>query len=99
MELAFENLFARRPTTANDGPRQTIKKALAQLLPDIATSTVTISEVRCGDRACGGTETIVLILGADRAGRALRLAGPMASVTTDRLRQALAMGDLAELPV
>ncbi|MGA0531848.1 hypothetical protein [Hansschlegelia sp. KR7-227] len=42
---------------------------------------VTVSEIACGDPACGGAETVVLIMRAGRKTEAVKLMMPMATVT------------------
>lgn len=42
---------------------------------------VTVSEIDCGDPACGGAETVVLVMRAGRKTEAVKLMMPMATVT------------------
>lgn len=48
---------------------------------------VTVSEIACGDPACGGAETVVLIMRAGRKTQAVKFLKPMASVTDDDVRE------------
>jgi hypothetical protein len=47
---------------------------------------VTVSEIACGDPACGGAETVVLIMRAGRKTEAVKLMMPMATVTDADVR-------------
>lgn len=51
---------------------------------------VTVSEIACGDPACGGAETVVLIMRAGRRTEAVKFLKPMAQVTEDDVRGKLA---------
>lgn len=52
-------------------------------------ATVSISEIACGDPACGGAETVVLVMRPGRRTEAAKVKCPMARVTEDDLRAAL----------
>jgi hypothetical protein len=41
---------------------------------------VTVSEIACGDPACGGAETVVLVMRSGRRTEAVKLRKPMAMV-------------------
>lgn len=41
---------------------------------------VTVSEIACGDPACGGAETVVLVMRVGRKTEAVKLMMPMAEV-------------------
>jgi hypothetical protein len=47
---------------------------------------VTVSEIACGDPACGGAETVVLIMRAGQKTEAVKLMMPMATVTDADVR-------------
>lgn len=51
---------------------------------------VTVSEIDCGDPACGGAETVVLLIRAGRKTEAVKFMKPMAQVTEDMVRAQLA---------
>lgn len=44
---------------------------------------VTVSEIACGDPACGGAETVVLIMRAGKKTEAVKFFKPMATVSED----------------
>jgi hypothetical protein len=47
---------------------------------------VTVSEIACGDPACGGAETVVLLMRVGRKTEAVKFMKPMAQVTDDDVR-------------
>ncbi|MET0313456.1 MAG: hypothetical protein ABW275_03610 [Hansschlegelia sp.] len=49
---------------------------------------VTVSEIDCGDPACGGAETVALVMRVGRKTEAVKLLMPMARVTEDDVRRA-----------
>jgi hypothetical protein len=52
--------------------------------------TVSVSEIACGEPACGGAETVVLVMRAGRRTEAAKVKMGMALVTEQILREALA---------
>lgn len=52
-------------------------------------ATVSVSEIACGDPACGGAETVVLVMRPGRRTEAAKILKPMATVTPDDLKGAL----------
>lgn len=53
---------------------------------------VTVSEIDCGDPACGGAETVVLIMRPGRKTEAVKFMKPMAQVTEQDVREKFAAG-------
>ena len=53
---------------------------------------VTVSEIDCGDPACGGAETVVLIMRPGRKTEAVKFMKPMAEVTEQDVREKFAAG-------
>ena len=51
---------------------------------------VTVSEIDCGDPACGGAETVALVMRPGRKTEAVKLLMPMATVTEADVRAAFA---------
>lgn len=49
---------------------------------------LTISEIDCGDPACGGAETVVLVMRPGRKTAAFKMRMPMASVAEEDVRAA-----------
>ncbi|HEY9214510.1 MAG TPA: hypothetical protein VIQ29_16895 [Ancylobacter sp.] len=84
-------LFFRRGQSAEAAPdaaRELADKARV-LLGIGDETTVSISEIACGDPACGGAETVVLVMRPGRRTEAAKLLKPLATVTEDELREAL----------
>ncbi|RXF75495.1 hypothetical protein [Hansschlegelia zhihuaiae] len=51
---------------------------------------VTVSEIACGDPACGGAETVVLLMRVGRKTEAVKFMKPMAQVTEADVTETLA---------
>lgn len=52
-------------------------------------ATVSVSEISCGDPACGGAETVVLVMRPGRRTEAAKVLMPMAEVNEEALLAAL----------
>ncbi|MFC0282184.1 hypothetical protein ACFFJB_00865 [Camelimonas abortus] len=52
-----------------------------------------VNEISCRDPACPGVETVILVMEPGVATRAVKIARPMAEVTEDDVRAALAAPD------
>jgi len=69
-------------------------RALADLVRETLAlepeATVSVSEISCGDPACGGAETVVLVMRPGRRTEAAKVLMPMAQVTPEALMAALA---------
>ncbi|WP_029355376.1 hypothetical protein [Bosea sp. 117] len=84
-------LFFRRGRDAEAAPdaaQELARKARALLGVDENT-TISITEIACGDPACGGAETVVLVMRPGRRTEAAKLMKPLATVTDEELREAL----------
>lgn len=84
-------LFFRRGAGAEAAPdaaRELAAKARALLGADEET-TISISEIACGDPACGGAETVVLVMRPGRRTEAAKLMKPLGTVTDAELEGAL----------
>lgn len=85
-------LFMRRRGEA-DAARDSAR-ALADLVRETLAlepeATVSVSEISCGDPACGGAETVVLVMRPGRRTEAAKVFMPMAQVTPEALMAALA---------
>ncbi|QIB32447.1 hypothetical protein [Ancylobacter pratisalsi] len=84
-------LFFRRGQSAEAAPdaaRELAVRARAMLGVDEDT-TISISEIACGDPACGGAETVVLVMRPGRRTEAAKLLKPLSQVTDEDLREAL----------
>jgi hypothetical protein len=85
-------LFFRRgrdSEAAPDAARELAAKARA-ILGVGEETTLSITEIACGDPACGGAETVVLVMRPGRKTEAAKVLRPLATVTEDDLREALA---------
>lgn len=84
-------LFMRRRGEA--GPALDASRALADLVRTTLSleeaATVSVSEISCGDPACGGAETVVLVMRPGRRTEAAKVLMPMAQVTPEALLAAL----------
>lgn len=94
-------LFMRRRGEA--GPERDAARRLADLVRETldldAAATVSVSEISCGDPACGGAETVVLVMRPGRRTEAAKVLMPMAQVTPEALMSALApLGAEGALP-
>jgi hypothetical protein len=84
-------LFFRRGAAteaAPDAARELADKARA-ILGVGEETTVSITEIACGDPACGGAETVVLIMRPGRRTEAAKVLRPLGTVTDEDLRDAL----------
>lgn len=84
-------LFFRRGATAEAAPdaaRELAARARA-LLGVGEETTISISEIACGDPACGGAETVVLVMRPGRRTEAAKLLKPLATVSEAELAEAL----------
>lgn len=84
-------LFFRRGASAEAAPdaaRELAAKARLILGVDEET-TISISEIACGDPACGGAETVVLVMRPGRRTEAAKLMKPLSTVTEAELAEAL----------
>lgn len=85
-------LFMRPGQTAST-ERRDATRALAEMtrrLLDLEEeATVSVSEIACGDPACGGAETVVLVMRPGKPTQAAKVLMPVARVTEDDLLAAL----------
>ena len=79
----------RSAEAAPDAARELAAKARGVLGVDDDT-TISISEIACGDPACGGAETVILIMRPGRRTEAAKILRPLAEVVEDDLADALA---------
>ncbi len=84
-------LFMRRRGEAGAG--LDASRALADLVRTTLSleeaATVSVSEISCGDPACGGAETVVLVMRPGRRTEAAKVLMPMSEVTPEALLAAL----------
>jgi hypothetical protein len=82
-------LFRRREA-ARDPHVEELKAVVRRTLTLDDKAAVTISEIACGDPACPGNETVVLVMRPDAKTRAYRVQAPLAEVGEEELAAALA---------
>lgn len=90
--MASMALLFRRST--EDPARADASRRVASLVREIVglheDDAVTVSEIACGDPACGGAETVVLLMRAGRKTEAVKLMMPMAQVADEDVRREFA---------
>jgi len=82
--------FGRRPSPVDLAVRERLlawTRAGAGLGAD---AVVKVNEIVCADPACPGLETVLLLMPKGAATRAVKIGKPMAEVTDDDVRRALA---------
>lgn len=79
----------RSAQAAPDAARELAAKARQRLGVDDDT-TISISEIACGDPSCGGAETVILIMRPGRRTEAAKILRPLAEVVDEDLDEALA---------
>ncbi|MDQ0504594.1 hypothetical protein [Xanthobacter agilis] len=84
-------LFMRRRGEADTGrdAARALADRVRRLLDLEEEATVSVSEISCGDPACGGAETVVLVMRPGRRTEAAKVLCPMSEVTEDALLAAL----------
>lgn len=83
----MKNIFSRKPK--NEPARDRIRAWSTEILGDKPPLTLTISEIDCGDAACPGLETIILVMREAEATQAVKIRKPMDEVTEQDLREAM----------
>lgn len=89
-------LLFRRSSQGSDGDavRGDASRRVAALVRAVLSldedDAVTVSEIACGDPACGGAETVILLMRAGRRTEAVKLLKPMAEVTDEDVKRELA---------
>ncbi|WP_127089328.1 hypothetical protein [Aquabacter cavernae] len=73
---------------ARDAAREVADK-VRRLLDLDEEATVSVTEIACGDPACGGAETVILVMRAGRRTEAAKLLKPLSTVTEEELAEAL----------
>jgi hypothetical protein len=81
--------FGRRRDPAVAAAADRIAGLVRTMLGLDADAGVTVSEIACGDPACGGAETIILVMLPGRRTQAAKVKRPMALATDAEVRAAL----------
>lgn len=79
----------RRGEVAPDATRDLARRVRA-VLSLSADATVSVTEIACGDPACGGAETAIIVMRPGRRTESVKLMMPVASVDDAALAAALA---------
>jgi hypothetical protein len=80
----------RKPDPASPDASRRLTDWTREILLLDDDDTVSVSEIACGEPACGGAETVVLVMRAGRRTAAAKVRMAMALVTEQTLREALA---------
>ena len=79
-----------------DGERQAARDAardvadkVRRLLDLDEEASVSVTEIACGDPACGGAETVILVMRAGQRTQAAKLLKPLSTVTEEEIVDAL----------
>ncbi|MGL5448559.1 MAG: hypothetical protein ACRDBL_14725 [Rhabdaerophilum sp.] len=83
----LRSIFSRK--TKNEPARDRIRDWATQILGEDPPLTLTISEIDCGDPACPGLETIMLVMREGEATQAVKIRKPMDEVTETDLSEAM----------
>lgn len=79
----------RRGESGNRNSARVLAEMVRRALDLEEEATVSISEISCGDPACGGAETVVLVMRPGHRTQAAKVLMPMAQVTEETLLEAL----------
>lgn len=82
--------FMRRRGGADRDAARALADLVRETLALDDAASVTVSEISCGDPACGGAETVVLVMRPGQRTQAAKVLMPMAQVTPEALLAALA---------
>ncbi len=85
--------FMRGRGASGEGARDAARKLadrIREILQLEEEASVSVTEIACGDPACGGAETVILVMRPGRRTEAAKLLKPLATVTEDELIPALA---------
>lgn len=81
--------FFRARAKPDDAVKARIRAWAEAILGNNPPVTLTISEIDCGDIACPGLETILLVMRAGEATQAAKVKKPMAEVVEADIAEAL----------
>lgn len=81
----------RQPDPASEAAREAVRAWMRTALGEDPSVTFTVSEIACGDAACGGIETIVLVMWPGRPTAAVKLRGPVTAATWPAVLEAVSL--------
>ncbi len=80
----------RKPSQAERDQAAAIKQMVREILGLGEETTVSVSEIQCGDAACPGTETVILVMQPGVKTKAYKVLAPLLEVERATVEQALA---------
>lgn len=80
----------RKPSQADRDKAAAIKQMVRDILGLDEETTISVSEIQCGDPACPGTETVILVMQPGVKTKAHKVLAPLADVERAAVEQALA---------
>ncbi|MFC2252373.1 hypothetical protein ACETRX_22235 [Labrys portucalensis] len=80
----------RKPSQADRDKAATIKQMVREILDLGEETTISVSEIQCGDAACPGTETVILVMQLGVKTKAYKVLAPLVEVERVQVEQALA---------
>jgi hypothetical protein len=87
--MALFGRFTRKADPVEEAQRNAIKGWVETALGTDPPLTLTISEIDCGEPACPGFETIILVMREGEATQAVKVRKPMAEATEADIREAV----------
>lgn len=84
---SIRNIFDRK--TKDHSARQRVRNWAIAVLGDEPPTTLTISEIDCGDPSCPGLETIILIMREGEATQAIKIRKPLDTISEQDVCEAL----------
>jgi len=80
----------RKPSQADRDKAAAIKQMVREILDLGEDTTISVSEIQCGDAACPGTETVILVMQPGVKTKAYKVLAPLVEVERVQVEQALA---------
>ena len=80
----------RKPSQADRDKAAAIKQMVREILDLGEETTISVSEIQCGDAACPGTETVILVMQLGVKTKAYKVLAPLVEVERVQVEQALA---------
>jgi hypothetical protein len=80
----------RKPSQADRDRAAAIKQMTREILGLDEETAISVSEIQCGDTACPGTETVILVMQPGVKTKAYKVLAPLLGVERAAVEQALA---------
>ena len=84
----------RKPTAEERARTEAVKGWVRHHLAVGPETTVSVSEIDCGDAACPGTETVILVMRPGLRTRAYKVQAPLIEVDAQKVIDALAVPEI-----